>query len=317
MKSAKWMLVLVSLVLGMVVVACGDNTTTQDGPMLGCVDQNADGVCDEITREEAGDDGVVINVVVQTCSSDYYCAVTEVCVKDSGLTRRFGHTVKVCDEGCRVDTESRLGSLCVVQDTCQRDGDEAIFCMSGRCRELTSAEKEQAKAQPRLYCDAQTASEGEGEGAGHQDTVPVDSTAAGLVTMTCCYGASVSPSWFGQFSYSNANQWTPQAWTGIRDRLIGADRCFSSEPVNKGSIVVGPWCDITTVLEPQAAPSDWRTNRDKPISAYLTYVSSGTRENLQIRYFEFGRGWRLGYIGGDDPDCSDAKAVCWAPGAPR
>lgn len=325
MKSAKWVLVLVML-FGCLNINCGDKTVKQDGPQATCQDQNADGFCDEMRAQDNGpartcvdqdadgrcdrrieeeeEDGVDIDVNVSTCASNDDCYEEEICVVDLALTERFGHTIQVCDLACDVDTESHLGSTCVVagSDSCQRDGNEDLYCMGGKCRELTKEEKEEGAE--RLYCDEQEGNEGEGEGAAQEDAE------TDQVVLTVCY-SNIPAGYFVQMSWSTATPQDPSAWDAGRDRTAGADGCGSTEPINRDSIAVGFWADVTRVRAEDAAPGDWLTTGATLVRAYLT-TTAGT-EDLSIRYFEYGKGRRVGRIGGDDPGCGDSIATCTAP----
>lgn len=321
---SKLMLVLSAMAVIFVATGCGDTKTIEEGTEKACLDQDGDGQCDEAVEQEGpetycidqdangvcdrvqtgeGEDGVDIDVNVATCSSNADCYESELCVVDLGLTERFGHTLKVCDLSCDVETESRLDSTCVVagSDSCQRDGNEDLYCLDGACRELTDAEQEDGDT--RLYCEE----EDEGEGEVEVATPPV---ATDQVVLTVCY-SNILAGYFVQMSWSTATPQDPSAWDAGRDRTAGADGCGSTEPINRDSIAVGFWADVTRVRAEDAVPGDWLTTSATLARAYLT-TTAGT-ENLDVRYFEFGKGRRVGRIGGDDAGCSDATATCTAP----
>lgn len=326
MKKFELFLVLSAMAVAMLVAGCGDTETIeegtekacldqdgdgqcdqgQEGPQRTCLDQDANGVCDRVqTGEGEEEDGVDIDVNVATCSSNDDCFEDQLCVFDLGLSERFGHAIQVCDLSCDIETESRLDSTCVVagSDSCQRDGNEDLYCLDGACRELTEDEVDEGAE--RLYCDEEDEdSEGEGEVA----TPPV---ATDQVILTVCY-SNIPSGYFIQMSWSTATPQDPSAWDAGRDRSAGADGCGSTEPINRDSIVVGFWADVTRVRAEDAAPGDWLTTSATVSRAFLTN-GNGTTTPLDIRYFEYGKGRRLGTWGGDDPGCSNAVATCTAP----
>jgi len=128
--------------------------------------------------------------------------------------------------------------------------------------------------------------------------------ASGKAIISCCW-AGLPQTCYGNFSWSQ-DPASGQDWDKDWNNPLDASGCAEGQ-VDLTRVTVGIWCDVTRVPAEQAGAMDWLADRSPPVSAYV----NGTP--LRIRYFEFGRGWRVGNYGGDDPGCNDGVGYCQAP----
>lgn len=279
-------------------------------PVPTCIVDPVTGDCQSLGN---GNDG---NVTFDNCGADEDCASEfQHCVVRTVDGEKLGR----CVNGCTVEKETQFGTSCRIAgtDSCQREGDDLLHCDESNhtCRYLT--EEEQADGFP-LICEEQTSegegegSEGEGEGAdiggpctGTNGTC--EEPIPGPTEIKCCW-SNVTTAHLGQFSWSTSRPSYPEAWAPGTDRPIGTDGCASFS-VALSTVAVGFWCDVTTVPRASARGNQWLTT-----NATLRHAYVGGVYQTQSYYFEFGKGWRFGQVGGHDPGCYYGVGTCQAPG---
>jgi len=255
---------------------------------------------------------------LDNCAVDKDCA-SEYQVCEVEMVR--GHRSGVCVTGCQVQKETQFGTTCRIAgtDSCQREGDDLLFCdeTNHKCRYMTEEEVEAGKFP--LICEEKgegEGSEGEGEGGGDiggvcSGTNPdCEEPVPGNTELKCClanYSASHPARWM-QFSASTSRPANPGAWVPGTDRVIGSDGC-ATMTLDYSTVVVGPWCEATTMRRAESVghPTAWLGTSAPMRAAYIGGQSVG------IDYFECGRGYRMHSNLPHDPNCVGNVTLCAAP----
>jgi len=176
------------------------------------------------------------------CWSIDECLVTEVCALDLQASALHGMDLRRCVTACTVDfvtveNEDGTSSTTKANDTCQRLGDESMYCDEDGaegpvCTPYT------APVDPCADCNSDP----------DPDPEPVvDPEPAQFVEVSCCFNAgNLSGDTYAQLAWSTSTPEDPENFGKDGDLELDADGCFvSSGKVERSKLYFGFWTELT------------------------------------------------------------------------